>query len=202
MIPVSVSIIDENGLPIVMIPEKEEMNLLSGVISAILEVSREVSKDEIEFVKTKNRVIFLKHIGGRGYLLLAFSDVDDPKEVSWVVILFINELKKYIEATYEFVSDLLISAVKKVYDTIIIDLGDIYEKFKKIKKYHSVMKKVIGLEADEMLKKCSSNLLVVINDKVLFNSLLIKNKYMGVDEIKDRINNCEKVFMSMIKKFL
>lgn len=199
---VAVSILNESGLPIVVIPDESEMNLLSGVISAVLDISRRVSGEEIEFVKTQNRIIFLKHIGERGYLLLAFRNVKDPREVGWIVILFTNELERYLETTYDFVDDVLISAVTEVYNKLTNEIQIIFSQFMKIREYHQILRKIVGAEADALIKWCSDKLILIEGKKVRINHAKIKNENLRTNEVKKIISKCEHTLKNNIKKFL
>jgi len=202
MIPIAVSIINESGVPIVMIPDEREMSILSGVISAVLDISKRVSGEEIEFVKTKNRIIFLKHIGGRGYLLLAFKNIKDPKEVGWIVVLFINELERYLETAYSFVDDVLISAIKQIYNQLTEEVQLIFLSFMRIKRYYNTLRKVIGVEADALLMKCSQGLIVVRDDKIIIDSRKIRDENLDISIVRKTVIECEKSFNKCIKRFV
>ncbi|MHA1609534.1 MAG: hypothetical protein ACTSUJ_05955 [Candidatus Njordarchaeales archaeon] len=201
MLPIAVSIIDRSGLPIVTIPSGKRMDILSGVISAILEITRDVSGEVIEFVKVKNGIIFLQNIGERGYLLLFFQDVKDPEEVKWIIILFVNELEKHLEGAYEFVDDTISLAIKMIYEELAEGINEIYEIFQKVRKYYYLLRKIIGKEADLLITKCSDNLFKIVKERLYMDYLKIKDRGLSIRDIRRVVVACEKVFYENIKKF-
>ena len=86
-------IIDSAGIPLVVIPKTEDANIIiSGMISAVGKIIT-TYKSEMEYIKMKDGIAFLKNIGNVGHLIFIIRGINDPRDAEWVVALIENEME-------------------------------------------------------------------------------------------------------------
>ncbi len=188
--PSVIAVIDNSGLPVFTLPSDEHFTLVSSLASIIVSMTKTTFKEEIDYIKVDDGVIFLKLIGDKGSLLMYFRKVDDPSDASWIVQLFLNHIEEKIRELVEgFITSREIEEISTAYQTFIQKLKHIYAHLDEINNKIKSNRK-LDKSAESLLKNCSNDILCYTAKGTSINCEKIRERRIRIDEVLKAIANC------------
>ena len=203
IVPDKIILTDLSGMPLLILPRSEEYEAISGLIAAAIAISKKLSSEEIDYIKTENGILFIKSISQKGGLCMLFENAKDPNDVYWVVYVFLNDVKDIMSFIMQgFIMESEIQAMHSIYNNFVERLQKIGDLFENIQRKYIVMKELAGTIAETTIRQCSDGVLIDIDNNLIVNTEQIKKRHISSFLLLELMMRCDDQITKKIKKII